>query len=210
MPNPHKDDSSPAGGALAGRPAHRQRHDRRDGLRPHPQRTILLNHETLWRRSAPPQMVDVSQHLPELRALLHEGRYDEATSFLTTGWWRQGFASKRTDPYQPAFDLKVDTEPAARSRRYRGEVDFATGEVTVVGGRGRDGEWTSYQRKLFVSRRDGVVVLAVRASRCAAGRGQLPLSPGPSAGTRALAWARSRSARARSGSRSRRRPRTAG
>ena len=128
--------------------------------------TILLNHEMLWRRSAPPQMVDVSEHLPDLRTLLQEGRFDEATSFLYDRLVDKGFASKRTNAYQPAFDLKVDTETRAAFRRYRSEVDFGTGEVTVVWeDGGRDGEGASYQRKLFVSRRDGVVVLAVRSPR---------------------------------------------
>ena len=44
--------------------------------------TILINHEMLWRWSAPPDMVDVSERLPELRALLEERRFDEASSFL--------------------------------------------------------------------------------------------------------------------------------
>jgi alpha-L-fucosidase 2 len=123
--------------------------------------TILLNHEMLWRRAAPPQMVDVSERLPELRTLLGEGRYDEATTFLYQALEDRGFESKRNTPYQPAFDLQVDTETRTAFEGYRSGVDFATGEVTV--------EWkdreTNYQRKLFVSRRDDVVVLVVRAPR---------------------------------------------
>ena len=93
--------------------------------------TILLNHEMLWRRAAPPQMVDVSERLPELRALLGEGRYDEATTFLHQALEERGFESKRNTPYQPAFDCKVDTETQGAFSRYRAGVDFTTGEVTV-------------------------------------------------------------------------------
>jgi alpha-L-fucosidase 2 len=125
--------------------------------------TILLNHEMLWRPAAPPEMVDVSAHLPELRALLQEGRYDEATSFLHQALVDKGFESKRNSPYQPAFDLKVDTETQTAFRSYNGEVDFATGEVMVEWEeRTPDDARVAYRRQLFVSRADDVVVLAVR------------------------------------------------
>ena len=86
--------------------------------------TVLLNHEMLWLRSDPPRMPDVSAHLPQLRALLMAGRYAEATSFLNDRLIEAGYEPKRPDPYQPAFDLKVDTATRGAFSRYAGEVDL--------------------------------------------------------------------------------------
>ena len=128
--------------------------------------TVLLNHEMLWLRSDPPRMPDVSAHLPQLRALLLAGQYAEATSFLNDRLIEAGFEPKRPDPYQPAFDLKVDTTTRGAFSRYAGEVDFATGEVAVMWDEAPEaGEPVSYRRTLFVSRRDDALVLGVRASR---------------------------------------------
>ena len=122
--------------------------------------TILLNHKMLWLWSDPPQVVDVSAHLTEVRSLLLDGRFDEATSFLHNRLMENGCEPKRPDPYQPAFDLKVDTATSAAFSHYSSEVDFATGEVTAKW----EEQGVSFWRKLFVSRPDDVVVLVVRAS----------------------------------------------
>ena len=43
---------------------------------------VLLNHEDLFLRTDKPTLPDISAHLPELRQLLAQGRYEEATNFL--------------------------------------------------------------------------------------------------------------------------------
>ena len=43
---------------------------------------VVLNHEALWLRRLRPGLPDVLEHLPELRALLLAGEYEQAQFFL--------------------------------------------------------------------------------------------------------------------------------
>jgi len=122
---------------------------------------ILLNHEALWLRTPKPELPSVVESVPELRAMLAEGRYHEATPFLHDRLSEKGYNGKRIDPYHPAFDLWVEMDTRSAFTKYRRSLDFSTGEVTV--------RWTEagtvYMRRLFVSRADDVVVALIGATR---------------------------------------------
>jgi alpha-L-fucosidase 2 len=122
--------------------------------------TVILTHDALWLRTEKPVLPDVSKHLPEVRRLLAAGQYDEAAKFFT-GKITENYAYNRPDPFHPAFNITVGTDLAGSPQNPRRTVDFETGEVTVT--------WTQegvdYERRLFVSRTDDVVVMRVRASK---------------------------------------------
>ncbi len=115
---------------------------------------IVLNHDDLWLRKSTPPVPDISGHIPELRALLAAGRYQEAASFLNDRLVEAGYRHL-VDPYHPAFDIKVTTALGGPFTDYRRTVDFETGEVGVYW---RENE-EERQRRLFVSRTDNVVVV---------------------------------------------------
>ena len=118
---------------------------------------VLLNHEALWLRRARPSLPDVSQHLSELRALLLGGHYESAQFFLDERLREGGYDYEEVDPFQPAFDIRIDMPPGRNIRDYCRELDLTSGEVAV--------RWASdagvFSRELFVSRVDGVVVMRI-------------------------------------------------
>jgi len=118
---------------------------------------VLLNHEALWLRTPRPALPVVADRLPQLRALLAAGRWREAETFLHDALQEGHYAFERVDPYHPAFDLAVEMETAAAFAEYARSLDFDTGEATVAW---REGE-AAYQRRLFVSRADDVVVMRI-------------------------------------------------
>ena len=118
---------------------------------------VLLNHEALWLRKPKPTLPVVADSLPELRAMLAAGRWREAEGFLHQRLQETHYAFTRVDAYHPAFDLGIEMETRAAFSGYRRAVNFETGEVTVT--------WkeaaAAYARRLFVSRADDAVVMAV-------------------------------------------------
>ncbi len=123
--------------------------------------TILLNHEELFLFSEQGETPEIPGALEEVREILMEGRYKDAETYLSDKMMEAGGQPKRPDPYQPAFDIRVDMDVKAAFGSYRGEVDFTTGEVTVAWEEGN----IAYERNLFVSRENDAVVLRVRASK---------------------------------------------
>jgi len=122
---------------------------------------VLLNHEAVWHRKGEPRPVDLADLLPELRAMIEAERYREAQEFFQAQCDARGGVWCRTDPYQPACDIRVRTDTGGPFRSYRRGIDFPTG---VAWTRWRDGT-AAYHRELFVSRADDVVVLRMRADR---------------------------------------------
>lgn len=134
--------------------------------------TVILTHDALWLRTEKPALPDVSKHLPEVRRMLAEGLYDQAATFFL-GRITENYAYQRVDPYHPAFNLTVGMDMAGSMRNQHRTVDFETGEVTIA--------WThdevNYERRLFVSRTDDVVVMRIRASKPGALNCRLGLLP---------------------------------
>ena len=122
--------------------------------------TIVLNHDSLFIRSEKPKLPDVSHHLPKLRKMLAEGKYDEAQMFIEEEIDRL-YEYRGPDPYHPAFNITVDMPQAKNVTDARRIVNFETGQVEVSW----DQNDVRYERSVFVSRKDDTVVMRIRASK---------------------------------------------
>lgn len=122
--------------------------------------TIVLNHARLYLPLHPPlPPPDTASRLPEIRQLLADGKYQSAADRVVEISRAEGYDGKRwTDPFIPACDLRLVLPAAGAVRDYERSVDFATGVARV--------RWTDdrgdFERRLFVSRADQVVVLSIR------------------------------------------------
>lgn len=114
--------------------------------------------------------------LNAIRTMLLTGRYQEASEFVVKQAVQEGYDGKRwTDPFIPAFDLRLSMPAQGAAQDYRRTVDFQTG-VASVGWRDERGP---VLRRLFVSRPDNVVVLSLAGARpgavdCRLGLAQRP------------------------------------
>ena len=85
-------------------------------------------------------------------------QYERAQLFLDERLRDGGYDYEEVDPFQPAFDIRIDMPPGRVIRAYCRELDLTSGEVAV--------RWASdagvFSRELFVSRVDGVVVMRIQ------------------------------------------------
>ena len=115
---------------------------------------IIFNHERLFMpMGAPFVPKDQSAHLPEIRKLIEEGKYKEAEVLQFELSGQKSFMYP--DFYVPAFDLTIDSESQGEVRDYARSVDFQTGEAVVHWSDDRG----AFERRMFVSRKDGVAVI---------------------------------------------------
>jgi len=121
--------------------------------------TIILNHDSLLFTTKKPTLPDISEHLPKLRELIAQGRYAEAGNYFRNQDIEYDYQG--SDSFHPAFNVTIDMPMAGKVEDVRRIVDFETGEVKVT--------WkcqdVSYYRKVFVSRRDDIVVISIGASK---------------------------------------------
>lgn len=121
--------------------------------------TIIINHALNHmpvRVPLPP--INQASRLEEIRALIVQGRYDEAAAIPVAQSMAEGYGEKHwIDPFVPLCNLRVLTQ-AGNVSDYVRMVDFETGEAKV--------QWQQngalYRRSLFVSRADSVVVLRLQ------------------------------------------------
>ncbi len=137
--------------------------------------TIVLNHARLFmplHEPLPP--VDTGSHLKEIRQLIADGKYQAVADLVVDLSKMEGYGEKRwTDPFVPAFDLRVTMASNGPVTGYSRSVDFVTG-VASVNWSDADG---GYQRQLFVSRPDDVVVLSIKGSKVGSVNCDLQLTP---------------------------------
>jgi len=121
--------------------------------------TILLNHDSLLIRTRKPTLPDISEHFPKLRQMIAQGKYEEADQYFKD-MSKIEYGHQGSDSFHPAFNVTIGMPASDQIIDERRTVNFETGEVSVV--------WKeadiSYQRKVFVSRKDGVLVISIRAS----------------------------------------------
>jgi len=118
--------------------------------------TIILSHERLFLPMGKPMMPpDNGNRLFEIRNLIDKGLYTQATKLAADFSGQNGF--RYPDNFVPAFDLNITMDSVSAIKDYMRSVDFQTGEATV--------HWTDkrgvFERRLFVSRADNVVVLLI-------------------------------------------------
>jgi alpha-L-fucosidase 2 len=118
--------------------------------------TIVFTHERMFLPQGEPVVPpDTAARLPDVRALIDQGKYQEATQLAFDLSGQDGFMYP--DPFVPAFDLRIQTEAEGEVTDYLRSVDFQTGEATVHWADDRG----AFERRLFVSRADGVAVLQI-------------------------------------------------
>lgn len=121
--------------------------------------TIILSHGTLYlprQRSARP--FQQYQHLEEIRQLMLAGKFAEATKIPVMLREEQGYHDER-DHFMPAFDIRLKQD-AGNITTYQRAVNFETAETLVSW---RDSQGT-FQRSVFTSRTDSVLVMRIRGS----------------------------------------------
>lgn len=123
--------------------------------------TIIVNHTLNYLPlRVPQQPIEQASLIPEIRALLAEGKYEEAAMIPVEQSMKEGYGEKHwTDPFVPVFNLKILMQPGNVSDYIR-MVDFETGEAKVEWH--QDGEL--FQRSSFVSRADSLVVMRITST----------------------------------------------
>ena len=118
--------------------------------------TIIFTHERLFLPMGKPVVPpDTAPQLFKVRSLIDRGLYKQATQFAFDLSGQDDFMYP--DPFVPAFDMNVKTDAQGQVTDYMRSVDFQTGQATVHWADDR-GE---FERRMFVSRADKVVVLEI-------------------------------------------------
>lgn len=96
---------------------------------------IALNHEWFWRgKNRDRDNEDRSNYLPEVRTLIREGKYEEATNLANEAWGGNGGISgkpTRVDAYQPIGDFYFQLDHGEYSD-YKRELDLNKARVKVT------------------------------------------------------------------------------
>jgi hypothetical protein len=117
---------------------------------------IIFTHERLFMPMGAPVMPpDQSARLFEIRRLIERGLYRQATELQFNLSGQSTFMYP--DFFVPAFDLTIGSTNQGEVRDYSRSVDFRTGEIAVRWSDDRG----AFERRMFVSRADGVAVLAI-------------------------------------------------
>jgi alpha-L-fucosidase 2 len=134
--------------------------------------TIVFTHERLFLPMGDPVVPpDTASQLFKVRQLLDRGLYKQATQYAFDLSGQDGFMYP--DPFVPAFDMNVKMDAQGEVTDYMRSVDFQTGVATV--------HWADergvFERKMFVSRADKVVVLQITGPKAASVNCRLQLTP---------------------------------
>ncbi|AFD06685.1 glycosyl hydrolase family 95 catalytic domain-containing protein [Solitalea canadensis] len=122
--------------------------------------TIILSHAALYMPLAQSKKpISQADRLEEIRNLLLSGKNKEAALIPVEQRNIENYKDER-DPFIPAFDVDIVQQPDA-IHKYQRSVNFETGEAIT--------DWASekgvFQRKVFVSRKDSVVVISIKGDQ---------------------------------------------
>ena len=118
--------------------------------------TIIFSHAKLFLPIRNPVMPpDNGGRISEIRSLIGRGLYKQATELAAQFSGQEDFLGP--DPFVPAFDMNIHMSSKGDVKDYLRSVDFKTGETKV--------QWSDdrgrFERSIFVSRADSVVVLMI-------------------------------------------------
>jgi alpha-L-fucosidase 2 len=123
--------------------------------------TIILSHARLCmplNKPLPPP--NTAPYLGDIRKLLEGEQYQKAADLVVENSKKEGYDFKRwTDPPIPAFNIKIVMTPDGEIRNYQRSVDFSTGVASVNWSDNRG----NFERNLFVSQADDVIVLTLKS-----------------------------------------------
>lgn len=123
---------------------------------------IIVNHHALYLPTGiPKKPIHMKSILPEIKKLIKEGKGTEAAQLPIDLSYKEGYEGQQwSDPYIPAFDIKIYTTPAD-IESYQRNLNFETGEASVC--------WkqngSSFKRRQFISRADSVLVIEITADK---------------------------------------------
>ncbi len=118
--------------------------------------TIIFTHSGLFLPMGPPTIPpNNAERLFEIRRLIARGLYKQATQLAFDLSGQESFMYP--DPFIPAFDLNIRMDEKYKITSSLRSVNYQTGEVTVHWADKRG----AFERRLFVSRADGVAVLLI-------------------------------------------------
>ena len=122
--------------------------------------TVIFTHERLFMPTGDPVMPPevMGDRLFEIRRLIERGLYRQATQLAFDLSGQRSFMYG--DPFVPAFDLSIEMDSGGDVTDYMRSVDFQSGEVTVHWA----GDGGVFERRMFVSRADGVAALLIEGS----------------------------------------------
>ncbi|KRF44213.1 alpha-L-fucosidase [Paenibacillus sp. Soil787] len=121
--------------------------------------TILLNHADLWTQGITADLPDVSGKLPHARELLIQGKAEVADHVLSNALTEAGYNAEHALPL-PLGDLHIIMHESKGFQDYSRALNMDTGEVTVSWLEGT----ARYERVLFASRTDDILVYELRCS----------------------------------------------
>jgi hypothetical protein len=133
---------------------------------------IIFCHERLFMPMGDPVVPpDQSMHLPEIRKLIADGKYKEACELQFKLCGQQSFMYP--DFFVPAFDMTIHSAAQGEVRDYARSVNFQTGEAVV--------HWADdrgvFERRMFVSRKDGMAVVQLTGPTTGSLNCRLKLEP---------------------------------
>ena len=121
--------------------------------------TVLLTHDDLWHEVVANELPDVSHVLPKVREFLAKGDAYAADPVICDELIAKGYKADIGAPL-PLGDLKIKIPVSHGFTNYCRELNMETGEVSVF--------WSDngvdYCRRLFVSRADDCVVMAINCT----------------------------------------------
>ncbi|PTB97306.1 hypothetical protein C9994_03480 [Marivirga lumbricoides] len=124
---------------------------------------LQLNEETIWAGEPGNNIPDgFKELLPEVRALIFEGKYKEAESLLMTRVPR--FAPSDNNygmPYQSAGDLYIAFPDHQNSKNYRRQLDIKNAIASVS----YEVEGVTFKREIISSFTDDVIIIRLSASK---------------------------------------------
>ena len=133
---------------------------------------LWVNRYDRWDGGEETELPDVRETLPQTRALIAEGRYQEANNILSDALRAHGYAVKPATPSAPV-EIRLRFESEAPFRRYRRGVDLETGEAFVTFDQGA----AHIERRAFVSRVDDQAALWVKSTGPICVKVDLPNDP---------------------------------
>jgi alpha-L-fucosidase 2 len=125
---------------------------------PHEETIILTESNLFLPINGPQKPINQASRIGEIKKLLLAGKNEEAAKIPVQIREQEGYKIG-ADPFIPAFQLKIGQEGGNISR-YQRAVNFETGEASVSW---KDAEG-SFERRVFVSRPDSVIVLSIRGT----------------------------------------------
>lgn len=118
--------------------------------------TIMINHSDLWWQGHVGVLQDVSDKLKDVRKKIGDGNPKSADDIMSNALITKGFRPQPAYPL-PLCDFKVKMETEKAIKEYNRILNMENGEVGVTF---KDGT-TRYERSLFVSRAQGILVYEI-------------------------------------------------